>query len=78
MRLARVAIETGRDDPDALWMAGWTLSGFTTELTTAANVIDRALTSIPIPPMPGWPAGSYRSFKTGPIRRSNQSNGRSG
>ena len=41
--MARVAIETGRDDPDALWMAGWTLSGFTTELTTAANVIDAML-----------------------------------
>jgi adenylate cyclase len=28
-------------------MAGWTLSGFTAELTTAANVIDRALTLNP-------------------------------
>jgi adenylate cyclase len=47
VRLARVAIEVGRDDPDALWMAGWTLSGFTAEHATAENVIDRALTLNP-------------------------------
>jgi tetratricopeptide (TPR) repeat protein len=47
VRLARVAIEVGRDDPDALWMAGWTLSGFTSEHATAENVIDRALTLNP-------------------------------
>jgi TolB-like protein len=43
LRLARDAIEAGKDDPDALWMAGWTLSTFTREQATAANVIDRAL-----------------------------------
>jgi TolB-like protein len=43
LRLARSAIEAGKDDPDALWMAGWTLSSFTGEQGTAANVIDRAL-----------------------------------
>jgi tetratricopeptide (TPR) repeat protein len=43
VRLARGAIEGGKDDPDALWMAGWTLSMFTGEQATAANVIDRAL-----------------------------------
>ena len=43
LRLARGAIEAGKDDPDALWMAGWTLSTFTREQATAANVIDRAL-----------------------------------
>ncbi len=43
VRLAKVAIETGQDDPDALWMAGvavWLLAG---EFATAASVIDRAL-----------------------------------
>jgi len=30
-----------------LWMAGWTLSGFTSERATAKNVIDRALTLNP-------------------------------
>jgi adenylate cyclase len=43
VRLARIAVEVGQDDPDALWMAGWTLSGFTREHATAENVIDRAL-----------------------------------
>jgi len=37
----------GKDDPDALWMAAHTLSFFTGELATAANVIDRALTLNP-------------------------------
>jgi len=43
VRLARGAIEAGKDDPDALWMAGWTLSVFGGEPATGANVIDRAL-----------------------------------
>jgi tetratricopeptide (TPR) repeat protein len=47
VRLARSAIEAGKDDPDALWMAGWTLSVLGGEPDTAANVIDRALTINP-------------------------------
>jgi TolB-like protein len=47
VRLARRAIETGKDDPDALWMAGWTLLHFAGEHAAAANVIDRALTLNP-------------------------------
>ena len=43
VRLARRAIEAGKEDPDALWMAAWTLSAFTGEHATAASVIDRAL-----------------------------------
>jgi TolB-like protein/class 3 adenylate cyclase len=43
VRLARRAIEAGKDDPDALWMAAHTLSFFTGEHATAANVVDRAL-----------------------------------
>ena len=41
--MARRAIETGRDDPDALWMAGWTIGGVAGEHARAAEVIDRAL-----------------------------------
>jgi tetratricopeptide (TPR) repeat protein len=44
IRLAKVAIETGQDDPDALWMAGVTLWLLAGEPATAASVIDRALT----------------------------------
>jgi adenylate cyclase len=47
VRLARRAIESGKDDPDALWMAAHTLSFFAGELATAANVIERALTLNP-------------------------------
>jgi TolB-like protein/class 3 adenylate cyclase len=43
VRLARGAIDAGKDDPDALWMAGWTLSFLGGEPATGANVIDRAL-----------------------------------
>jgi adenylate cyclase len=41
--LAKGAIETGRDDPDALWMAGWTIGGVAGEHARAAEVIERAL-----------------------------------
>src|SRR6202011_6400097 len=43
VRLARQAIEAGKDDPDALWMAGYTLSVFAGEHATAASATDRAL-----------------------------------
>jgi len=43
IRLAKQAIETGQDDPDALWMAGITLWLLAGEFATAASVIDRAL-----------------------------------
>ena len=41
--LARQAIEGGKDDPDTLWMAAFTLSHCAAEHATAASVIDRAL-----------------------------------
>jgi adenylate cyclase len=44
VRLAKVAIERGQDDPDALWMAGVTLWLLAGDPATAASVIDRALT----------------------------------
>ena len=43
VRLARQAVEGDRDDPDVLWMAGFTLSVIAGEHTTAASVINRAL-----------------------------------
>jgi hypothetical protein len=42
VRLARGAIEAGKEDPDALRMAGWTLSALAGEHATAANIIARA------------------------------------
>jgi adenylate cyclase len=41
--LARQAIEAGRDDPDALWMAANPLSFFAGDHATAADAVDRAL-----------------------------------
>jgi adenylate cyclase len=66
VRLARRAIEAGKEDPDALWMAGWTLAVFAGEHATAANVIDRALTLNPNSAY-GWMArGSVSVFRNRP------------
>jgi adenylate cyclase len=43
VRLAREAIEAGKDDPDALWMAGTAISALASDKATAASAIDRAL-----------------------------------
>lgn len=43
LHLARQAIETGREDPDALWMAAFTLSHLAGEHAVAAGVLGRAL-----------------------------------
>ncbi len=47
LRLARQAIETGKDDPDALYMAANTVSLFAGDHATAASAVDRALTLNP-------------------------------
>jgi adenylate cyclase len=43
LRLARQALESGKDDPDVLWMAGDTLLFLAGEHATAQSAIDRAL-----------------------------------
>ena len=43
MRLARQAIETGKDDPDALWMGGWAISHLAGDKATGESAVDRAL-----------------------------------
>jgi TolB-like protein len=47
LSLARRAIAAGKEDPDALSMAAYTLSFFGGEHATAASIIDRALTLNP-------------------------------
>jgi adenylate cyclase len=47
VRLANQVIETGRDHPDALWMAATTLSIFAGRHAAASSMIDRALTLNP-------------------------------
>ncbi len=46
-RLAKQASAIGKDDPDVLWMGGLTIAAFAGELTTAASLIERALTLNP-------------------------------
>ena len=47
IRLARAAIEIGKDDPDTLWMAGWSISFLCAEHALGGGMIDRALTLNP-------------------------------
>jgi TolB-like protein/class 3 adenylate cyclase len=47
LRLARHAIETGKDDPDALWRSGDTLALLAGEHAAAMNAIERATTLNP-------------------------------
>ena len=47
VRLAKQAIEAGKDDPDALWTAGLTLAVLAGEAATGASLIERALTLNP-------------------------------
>jgi tetratricopeptide (TPR) repeat protein len=47
VRLARRAIEAGKEDPDGLWMAAFTLSTCAREPAAAAKVVARALTLNP-------------------------------
>ena len=47
VRLARRALDTGRDDPDCLWMAAFTLMLVDGEHATAASIVDRALSLNP-------------------------------
>jgi adenylate cyclase len=43
VRLARQSIEMGKDDPDSLWMGGYTLAYFAGDHVTGLNAIERAL-----------------------------------
>ncbi len=43
IRLARQALESGRDDPDTLWQAGFALSRLTGETAQGSAAVDRAV-----------------------------------
>jgi adenylate cyclase len=47
VRLARQALEAGRDDPDTMWQAAFALFFFAGETALARAVLDRALTLNP-------------------------------
>ena len=73
VRLARRAIEAGKDDPDTLWMAAHTLLFFTGDRATAANVVDRALNLNPnsahawmvhgLASLQDWPGRAIEAFE---------------
>ena len=44
--LARRAVQSGKEDPDALWMAGFVMA-FTGDVKTGANIVERALSLNP-------------------------------
>jgi adenylate cyclase len=58
VRLARQALDTGRDDPDVLYMVGATIGLLAGELSTALDTIDRALTLNPNSAM-AWNARGF-------------------
>jgi TolB-like protein len=62
VRLARQAIEAGKNDPDALSMAANTVSFFTGDHNTAASAIDRALTLNPNSAY-AWLASAFASYR---------------
>src|SRR6516165_8497309 len=43
VRLATKAVEIGKDDPDVLWMGGFTLALFAGDHATATDAVNRAL-----------------------------------
>jgi len=67
VRLARQAIETGRDDPETLWMAGFTIDTLAGgERSTALAAIDRALTLNPNSALAWCARGFVFSFQDRP------------
>ena len=68
VRLARRAIEAGKDDPDSLWMAGlalWLLAG---EHSASSSVIDRALALNPNSAHAWMARGMVSGFQGEPSR----------
>jgi adenylate cyclase len=59
-QLARRAIEAGKDDPDALWMSGFTIACLSGERSAAASAIERALALNPNSAQ-AWMASGYVS-----------------
>jgi adenylate cyclase len=47
VQLAWNSIEAGKDDPDVLWKAGWTIAFLAGDRRTAVNAVDRALSLNP-------------------------------
>ena len=66
LRVARHAIEVGRDDPDALWMGGHALALLAGDHGTAASAIERAITLNPNCALAWWASGAINCFTNRP------------
>jgi tetratricopeptide (TPR) repeat protein len=66
VRLARHAIQVGKDDPDALWMAGHALALLAGDHGAAASAIERALMLNPNCAHAWWASGSVNCFANRP------------
>jgi TolB-like protein len=58
--LARQGLAAGKDDPDALWMAGWTIANLAGEHAAGSTAIERALALNPYSAY-AWMASGYVS-----------------
>jgi TolB-like protein len=71
--LAKQAVDTGKDDPDALWMAGQVIPYLSGEHAAALDLIERALALTAILPSPGARGDLFWSLPTSPNRQSTRS-----
>ena len=62
IRLARVAAETGQDDPDALWMAGLSITTLAGEVAHGAALIENSLAINPNSARAWWANGVVRTY----------------
>jgi TolB-like protein len=62
LRLAHLAAETGDDDPDALWMAGISISTLGGEITRGAALIERSLAINPNSARAWWASGLLQTY----------------
>ena len=65
--LARQAIEAGRDDPDPLWMAGWTVLLFEGDYAAGVSAVDRALALNPNSAIAWSARGWALAFRNQPV-----------
>jgi TolB-like protein/tetratricopeptide (TPR) repeat protein len=68
VRLARQAIQCGKDDPDTLWMAALSLSHLAGEDATAAHLLDFALTLSPNSAH-AWYAKGFVAYRQNQLER---------
>jgi TolB-like protein/tetratricopeptide (TPR) repeat protein len=62
LRLARIAADLGDDDPDALWMAGITVTTLAGELEWGAALIDKSIAINPNSARAWWASGVTQTY----------------